>query len=198
MKKFLVLYQRIYQDQYWFTIPNILSLLRIGLAPILVLSMYAGLLKCAFLIVVFASITDLLDGFLARSYKSITNLGILLDPLADKLFLLMTFGSLALVESPLFRVPIWFLTIVFVREIIMVIGVVLVLWLNNAARIAPSIWGKMTTFFQLLFILWLFGSYFFGIAPNYPYEVLLRLLALFSLFSLGTYIRMGIKYVFGY
>lgn len=199
MKKIKItdLYHRIYHDERWWTIPNILTLIRIGLTPVLVISMVTGKLEQAFIIVLFASLTDMLDGCIARFTHSTTHLGAFLDPIADKLFLLTTFCSLVFVDTPLLHMPLWFLLLAIAREATIMFGTLIVMIRNTSFTVAPSIWGKFTTFFQLLFIIWLFICHFTGFQPGVLNDTLLYALALFSLFSLGTYIKRGITYVFG-
>jgi len=103
-----------------FTTPNILTLFRIGMAPILMcLLMYVGPLPSAIAAGVFflASISDYLDGAIARSYNSGTTLGKFMDPLADKL--VVTAALIMLAGIPrLPRVPAWMVVVLVTREIL--------------------------------------------------------------------------------
>jgi len=80
------------------TLPNFLTLLRIFLLPFIVVLIVEGQRLAALFLFVVSSITDFLDGYLARKRKSITSLGILLDPIADKLLTSSTLISLACVK----------------------------------------------------------------------------------------------------
>ncbi len=96
--------------------PNFLTTLRILSIPALVivlLSSFEGKEIVAFIIFLFAALTDMLDGFLARRRKQITTLGELLDPVADKL--LITAAFICLVELGI--VPAWIVIIIIGREI---------------------------------------------------------------------------------
>lgn len=100
--------------------PNLLTLLRIVIVPVVVLLLYVpeGEISfprstAAFILYVVATLTDLLDGYLARRYEMVTPLGKLLDPLADKL--LVCAAMIMLV--PPGRVPAWVVVIVVAREI---------------------------------------------------------------------------------
>ncbi|MFA6527179.1 MAG: CDP-alcohol phosphatidyltransferase family protein, partial [Candidatus Babeliales bacterium] len=139
MKKITDLYHRIYHDERWWTIPNILTFIRIGLAPVLVASMIAGKLEQAFIVVLVASLSDMLDGGVARFTRSTTHLGAFLDPIADKLFLLTTFCSLVFIDSPLLHVPLWFLLLALVREVTIIVGTFFVMIRNTSVNVAPSI-----------------------------------------------------------
>jgi CDP-diacylglycerol--glycerol-3-phosphate 3-phosphatidyltransferase len=102
-----------------FNIPNALTLIRILLIPlyfylIMGKSNYIG----AIIVFVTASCTDLLDGYIARKYKLITNFGKLVDPLADKLLVSGVMLSLILTHL----IPLYMLLIMIVKELIMVLG----------------------------------------------------------------------------
>jgi len=80
------------------TLPNLLTLLRIFLLPFIVVAIIEGQRFAALFLFVLSSATDFLDGYIARKRKSITSLGILLDPIADKLLTSSTLISLAYVK----------------------------------------------------------------------------------------------------
>ena len=80
------------------TLPNFLTLLRIFLLPFIVVLIVEGQRLAALFLFIVSSITDFLDGYVARKRKSITSLGMLLDPIADKLLTSSTLISLAYVK----------------------------------------------------------------------------------------------------
>ncbi len=80
------------------TLPNLLTLLRILLLPFIVVFVVWGYYRVALLLFLISSLTDFLDGFIARRYGQVTSLGILLDPIADKLLTSSTLISLAYVK----------------------------------------------------------------------------------------------------
>ena len=80
------------------TLPNFLTLLRILALPFVVVSIIGGHFKLALALFLLCAFTDFLDGFLARRFKSVSSLGILLDPVADKLLTSSTLISLAYVK----------------------------------------------------------------------------------------------------
>jgi len=80
------------------TLPNFLTLLRIILLPFIVVLVIGGYYRVALLLFLLSAFTDFLDGFIARRYGQITSLGILLDPIADKLLTSSTLISLAYVK----------------------------------------------------------------------------------------------------
>lgn len=80
------------------TVPNILTLIRILLLPFIVVLIVKGKFSFALFLFIISAITDFLDGYIARKSKSITSLGMLLDPVADKLLTSSTLISLAYVK----------------------------------------------------------------------------------------------------
>jgi len=103
-------------DERFWCLPNILSLLRIAIAPLLILILISptkGLSILAGLIFIMASLTDWLDGYLARRSGITTTLGKFLDPLADKLLIVTSLIMLI----PLGRAPAWIVALIVGREI---------------------------------------------------------------------------------
>ncbi|MBU1008262.1 CDP-alcohol phosphatidyltransferase family protein [Candidatus Dependentiae bacterium] len=191
------MYGNIVREGRWLTISNALTFLRILLVPIIVLGIANHLWTVVFFLLLFAGLTDVLDGYLARRLNEQTVLGACLDPIADKFLLIASFAALSFVDSPSFSIPSWFVFLVCVREVTILGGSFLLMLRGIQLKIAPSIWGKMTTFFQLLFILWIFICYFAGWSPVKTYSILIVLLALFSLISLAQYTMVGMLYLRG-
>ena len=104
------------------TAPNVLSFLRLAMVPVFLVLIVRGHDALALLVLVVSSISDYLDGWIARRFHQVTRLGQLLDPLADRLFIFATLIGLAVREI----VPWWFLAAVFGRDLMLaVLGVVL-------------------------------------------------------------------------
>lgn len=159
--------------------------------------MYWQQWETAFWIFCIAAGTDVLDGHFARVLKEQTNLGRVLDPLADKILIVATFSALAFIDTPLFHIPLWFVVLVFVREGIIILGSCIIMRKRHDVTVESIIWGKLTTLFQVLFITWLFVCYFIGWDPEQTFGVVLVLLALFSILSLFQYVKKGVLYLAG-
>lgn len=101
--------------QEWRTLPNILSTLRLLLVPVFFLLILGHQDALAVLVMAVASITDYLDGYLARKLNQVTRLGQLLDPAADRLYILAALVGLVLVGY----VPVWFAVILIVRDVML-------------------------------------------------------------------------------
>jgi cardiolipin synthase len=176
-------------DKRWLTISNMMTMARFVLTPFVVIGLAYQMWMVAALLFAIAAGTDLLDGHIARIRNEQTNLGALLDPLADKFLLLVSFGTLAFLHTMPFAIPHWFFLIALGREALMLCGAAILLWCYKGARVRPLIWGKLTTLMQILFLLWIFVCYFAGWEPRRTYRSLLVALAVFSLISLWKYIR---------
>ena len=136
-------------------LPNKLTVLRVLMIPFFVLFALLEVVPgsssyIAGGIYVIASLTDLLDGKLARKYNLVTDFGKFMDPLADKLLVCSALICLVSME----RLPAWIVIVIISREFI-ISGFRLVA-LDNGVVIAASYWGKFKTTFQMLMIIVLF------------------------------------------
>ena len=131
-------------------LPNKLTIFRVILIPFFVALLQFDITAydkwIALAIFIIASLTDFLDGHIARKYNLVTNFGKFMDPLADKL--LVCSAMICLVE--LARIPAWVVIIIIAREFI-ISGFRLVAS-DNGVVIAASYWGKFKTVFQMLMI----------------------------------------------
>lgn len=131
-------------------LPNKLTMFRVILIPFFVVFLLVDITPVdkwiALAVFIIASLTDMLDGKIARKYNLVTNFGKFMDPLADKL--LVCSAMICLVE--LARIPAWVVIIIIAREFI-ISGFRLVAS-DNGVVIAASYWGKFKTVFQMIMI----------------------------------------------
>lgn len=133
------------------TFANTLTILRILSVPVLVLLIRNGAWKAALLLFVAAGVSDFLDGWIARKWRQESQLGITLDPLADKFLLisvLLALSWLGVADS--YRIPSWLTVTVIARDLLLVLGSAAVYWLRGMHVFPPSFWGKSATLFQVL------------------------------------------------
>lgn len=172
--------------------PNRLTILRVILIPFfvacLMLDQGKGALRYAALaIFVAASLTDTLDGYIARKYNLITNFGKFMDPLADKL--LVCSAMICFIE--LGKMPAWIVLIIIAREFI--ISGFRLIASDNGLVIAASWWGKSKTIVQMVMIIALLldlGSIFTGAADVFHgiEQALIYLALALTVVSLVDYI----------
>ncbi len=131
-------------------LPNKLTMFRVILIPFFVLFMLVDITNVdkwiALAIFIIASLTDLLDGRIARKYNLVTNFGKFMDPLADKL--LVCSALICLVEMA--KIPSWMVIIIIAREFI--ISGFRLIAADNGVVIAANYWGKFKTTFQMVMI----------------------------------------------
>lgn len=152
----------------------------------------------AFWLIIVSSLTDLCDGYIARTFNKKTLLGAVLDPLADKFLVLSVYFTLAFVQSPLFSIPLWFVILVLLKEVILITGVLFLYLKKDFLEIKPTLLGKLTMVMQILFIVWLFACYFFHWLPVKTYYTALGALLLLVLSSLCQYVKIGFRYLHAY
>lgn len=141
----------------WNTIPNWLSFIRIALIPVFAVLFVQGHQLVAVIVMICAALTDLFDGKIARKFNQVSNLGKILDPIADKL------SQMAIVIVLLYTYwenPIKYLFFFFiVKEVLMLLGGALLLS-KGMRPTAAEIWGKVATnvFYIAMIIILAFGE----------------------------------------
>ena len=142
------------------TLANQLTIARMIMIPLLITLVLSNLHGWGFWVFVLAGITDALDGIIARRMKQKSNLGAILDPMADKLLMTACFILLAVPDHPRpfpefevrNHIPI-FLTIVTISRDVFIVMIALVIHLaSGVTRFAPTLLGKLTTFSQVMLI----------------------------------------------
>ncbi len=167
------------------TIPNLITVLRIILVPIFVIYMINNNTLASLIVFIIASISDALDGFLARVFHQKSNLGAHLDPLADKMLLMTAYITLAILKM----IPSWLAVLAISRDVIILLGV-LILYLNRyPVKINPSHLSKATTVMQVATILIVLSHGYLNIEFLRIYAFWLA--ALLTIASGLQYIRIG-------
>ena len=132
------------------TLPNFLTLTRLAALPFLIVSILQGRHGTALVIFLAASITDIVDGYLARRFAMGSPLGAYLDPIADKLFLVSTFVVYAIPSTPsAIHIPVWLLVLTIFRDVFILLVALLMFLAMNVRSFPPSPLGKATTFFEI-------------------------------------------------
>lgn len=128
-------------------IPNILSICRLLLIPVIVISVVTHNYLLAIIVFTISSLTDIVDGYIARNYDAVTNVGKLLDPLADKLTQLSMIASLVWADV----ISGWILAVLLTKEFIMIAGAS---FLYGKSVVVYSKWyGKLATVLLYLSIM---------------------------------------------
>lgn len=131
------------------TTANLLTLARILLIPFIVFWMVQERYALALFLFLVMALTDILDGYIARRWQQRTVLGSYLDPIADKLLLVTSFICLAWMG----QIPVWLVIWTVLRDVIIAVSAIFVRITVGAISFPPTVWGKLTTFFQLALVL---------------------------------------------
>lgn len=168
----------------WLTLPNLFTLSRLLLAPVIVYAILNGQALAALAIFAAAAATDVVDGYLARHFGAATAAGAFLDPIADKLLLTGVYLALALAGSA----PWWLVGAIFGRDLLILAASAVALLATKLRAFPPSRWGKTSTFFQILTAVAFMGRDAFG------YPLLATLSALLIWPTLALTVWSGIHY----
>ena len=170
-------------------IPNILTIIRFILIPFIFISVITNHYLIGLIIFTISAITDILDGYIARKFNYITDIGKLIDPLADKLTQISLLTALTILKL----LPWWILAVVFIKECVMVISAS-VLYSKKDVVVYSKWYGKLAT---VLFYLAIVSSLLinqFNLNISFRIDLYLYYLAILAtIFSLIMY---SIKFKF--
>lgn len=166
------------------SIPNVITLGRILLVPVMVWAIASGEMRIACLLFLAAGLSDAVDGFLAKRFNMTTELGAYLDPLADKAMIVSIYVSLGITGA----IPRWLVILVVSRDI-MIVGAVMLSWLmGKPVAIRPLMVSKLNTVAQIAFAGLLLASLGFNFKADFLLVTLMALVAVLTLLSVGYYL----------
>jgi cardiolipin synthase len=144
----------------------------------------------AFPLIVAATLSDLADGWLARRWGVNSPVGAYLDPMADKALLMVTYAAMGASGAA----PAWLVLVVLGRDAMILLGAGLIYRLRGRREFPPTRWGKVSTFFQMLFAggVVLSGAYA-GLLPAWLLTAALWAAAGATVFSGLDYVRVGMR-----
>jgi len=130
----------------WVNVANLLTCVRLLLVPFVILAILDGNHVRALVLFGCAAVTDVFDGLAARRFGLSTQAGLYLDPIADKCLLSGVFLALAGARLA----PRWLVAVIFGRDLYILCAVGFMLWLTPVRSFPPSVWGKASTFVQII------------------------------------------------
>jgi CDP-diacylglycerol--glycerol-3-phosphate 3-phosphatidyltransferase len=134
-----------------FSIPNLLTLFRLILVPFAVYNIYISNFYTALFLIFIAVLTDGLDGFIARKFNQITEIGKIIDPLADNLLVISGIVVIQLNKDIHFNIFLFFL--ILFRELYVLFGSIYLTAKCNSFKISPTFLGKATAFAEFLMLI---------------------------------------------
>jgi cardiolipin synthase len=179
------------RDRNALSIPNLITLARIILVPVVVWAIAVGQIHLAFLLFMAAAISDAVDGFLAKRFGMTSALGAYLDPLADKVLIVSIYVTLGITGV----IPLWIVILVVSRDI-MIVGAVLLSWLvDRPVRIKPHFVSKLNTAAQIVFAALVLAARGYDFDAEPVLTLVMALVAILTLLSVGFYLAEWVRHM---
>ena len=166
-------------------LPNLITIARILLVPIVVWAIVQRQMQVAFLLFLAAGASDAIDGFLAKRLGMASELGAHLDPLADKALIVSIYVSLGITRD----ISPWIVILVVSRDILIIGGVMLAWFLDKPMTVKPLLVSKLNTVAQIVFACLVLASLGFGFEADSLRTVAMWTVAALTLISVGFYMR---------
>ena len=173
------------------SIPNLITLARILLVPVVVWAITSGEMMVAFVLFLAAGISDAVDGFLAKRFGMATELGAILDPLADKTMIVSIYVSLGIAQA----LPRWLVFLVVSRDILIVGGVMLAWLIDKPIRLKPLLVSKLNTVAQIVLALLVLAMLALGFDAGLAAPMLMGVVAALTLLSIGFYVAAWVRHM---
>ena len=173
------------------SIPNLITLARILLVPVVVWAIASNQMLFAFLLFAAAGVSDAVDGFLAKRFGMASELGAYLDPLADKVLIVAIYVSLGITD----KLPAWLVILVVSRDLLIVGGVLFSWLIDKPVGVKPHPVSKANTAAQLLLVGLVLGSLGFGFDAGWVLTVTMVAVAALTLASVAVYLREWVRHM---
>ncbi|MEZ0170267.1 CDP-alcohol phosphatidyltransferase family protein [Microvirga sp. TS319] len=166
------------------TIPNIITIARLVMVPIVIVMIMQERWAAAFILFVVAGVSDAVDGFIARHFDMRSEFGAYIDPLADKSLLVSIYVSLAIVGA----IPSWLAIIVVSRDA-MIVSAVLLSWvMSRPVEIKPIMVSKLNTAAQIGFAAFALAANAYDVELGGLEEIVMLIVATLTVASAGAYL----------
>jgi cardiolipin synthase len=175
------------------SIPNLITLGRILLVPIVVWAIASGqqYMWIAFVLFLAAGVSDAVDGYLAKRFHMTTELGAYLDPLADKALIVSIYIALGINGY----IPGWLVILVVSRDI-MIVGAVMLSWLVGIPiKVKPLLVSKLNTVAQIVYACVVLGTVGFGYSWPTVTLILMGLVTALTLLSVAAYVAEWVRHI---
>jgi cardiolipin synthase (CMP-forming) len=173
------------------SIPNLITLGRIILVPIVVWAITSGQMLAAFALFLAAGISDAVDGFLAKRFHMASELGAYLDPLADKALIVSIYVALGIAGA----LPIPLVILVVSRDIMIISGFMLAWLVGRPMPVRPLPISKVNTLAQILLAVLVLAEHGFGFDTALMSMILVALVAILTLLSIAFYLAEWIRHM---
>jgi cardiolipin synthase len=173
------------------SIPNLITLARILLVPVVVWAIASGAMQTAFLLALAAGLSDAIDGFLAKRFGMATELGAYLDPLADKAMIVSVYVALGIADA----IPGWLVILVVSRDIMIVSAVILSWLVDRRVTLKPHVVSKLNTVAQIVLALLVLASRGYNFNAEPVLTLLMALVTILTLLSVVFYVGEWVRHM---
>ncbi len=172
------------------SLPNLITIARILSVPLIVWAITSGHMLPAFILFLAAGVSDAVDGFLAKRFNMKTELGALLDPLADKALIVSIYVALSFSDA----LPRWVVILVVSRDILIVGGFLVAMLIDRPMPVRPHPVSKANTLAQILLAGTVLGSFGLNVSAGWLLPTLIILVTILTLLSIGFYVAEWIRH----
>jgi cardiolipin synthase len=172
-------------------LPNLITIGRILLVPVIVWAITSGAMLFAFILFLAAGVSDAIDGFLAKRFGMQSELGSYLDPVADKALIVSIYIALGIVEA----LPRWFVILVVSRDIMIVSAVILSWIAGNPVEIRPLTVSKLNTAFQIVLATMVLASLGLAFGADWFIALGIAVVTALTLLSIAAYVREWVRHM---
>jgi cardiolipin synthase len=173
------------------SIPNLITLGRILLVPVVVWAIAAGEMLLAFGLFLVAGLSDAVDGYLAKRFNMTSELGAYLDPLADKALIVSIYVTLGIAGM----IPRWLVILVVSRDI-MIVGAVMLSWLiGSPLKVKPLLVSKLNTAAQIAFACLVLAALGFAFRAETLIAAMMVVVAVTTLLSIAAYLAEWVRHM---
>jgi cardiolipin synthase (CMP-forming) len=173
------------------SIPNLITLARILLVPVVVWAIASDQMQVAFLLFLAAGLSDAIDGFLAKRFGMATELGAYLDPLADKAMIVSIYIALGIADA----IPRWLVILVVSRDLMIVSAIILSWLVDKRVTLKPLTVSKLNTVAQIVLALFVLASHGYNFNAEPVLTVLMALVAILTLLSIAFYLAEWVRHM---
>jgi cardiolipin synthase len=175
------------------TIPNLITIFRLILVPVVIVMILQGRWVSAFTLFVVAGVSDGIDGFIARRFDMRSEFGAYIDPVADKALLVSIYVTLSVVGI----LPAW-LAIVVVSRDLMIVGAVMLSWvMHRPVAIKPLLVSKLNTAAQIAFAALILSTNAFGVDASRVEDIGMFVVTALTIASAGAYLAGWLRHMTG-
>ncbi len=173
------------------TIPNIITIFRLILVPLVILAILQGAWGAAFAMFVIAGVSDGVDGYIARRFDMRSEFGAMIDPLADKALLISLFVTLAVVGE----IPTWIAVLVVFRDAMILMAFVVAGQLTRPMEVKPLMISKVNTALQIGYVALVLGLLAFGITAPLIVMLTMWAVAALTVITAGAYLVIWLRHM---